>query len=124
MHSSARSSMMRGLAAAAFFTAAQLACAHAQPVHAVPAQGAAVVAPNAVTIDFDDALERAFSSIEVTDAAGRSVTLGKSTLAGTNKKRMSVALGTLEPGAYRVKWVAVAVDGHRTQGSYSFSVKK
>ncbi|QCP51984.1 copper resistance protein CopC [Trinickia violacea] len=27
------------------------------------------------------------------------------------------------PGVYTISWVAVAADGHRTQGHYSFTVK-
>jgi methionine-rich copper-binding protein CopC len=36
---------------------------------------------------------------------------------------MSVTLNPLTPGDYAVAWVAVAEDGHRTQGHYTFTVK-
>ena len=29
----------------------------------------------------------------------------------------------LTPGSYTVKWHVVSVDGHKTEGSYRFSVK-
>ncbi|MEJ8799160.1 copper homeostasis periplasmic binding protein CopC [Trinickia caryophylli] len=114
---------MRAFAAAMLFAAAQLAQAHAHMTRAEPAVGAAVAAPKQVTLEFDDALEPAFSSVEVTDAAGKTVTSGKSRIDGHDKKRMSVDLETLTPGTYRVKWVAVAADGHRTERSYTFDVK-
>lgn len=93
----------------------------------MPAAGAVVGGgqgePKQVSIEFDDALEPAFSSLHVTDAAGQSVTSAKSSVDTSDKKRMSVALQTLKPGAYTVSWVAVAADGHRTQGRYTFTVK-
>ncbi|CAM2172774.1 copper resistance protein C [Paraburkholderia sacchari] len=103
---------------------AQLAWAHAHPTHQQPPAGSTVTtAQNTVVIDFDDALEPAFSSIDVTDAAGKSVIHGKAAVDPANGKRMSVALAALAAGKYTVKWVAVAADGHRTTGHYSFTAK-
>ena len=76
-----------------------------------------------MTIDFDDGLEPAFSSITVTDSQGKPVTSVKAVVDPSNKKRMSVTLNPLTPGDYTVAWVAVAEDGHRTQGHYTFTVK-
>lgn len=118
---------IRSLAAAAALVFAQWAFAHAHPTHSEPAAGATVgAADNAakqVTIEFDDALEPAFSSLQVADAKGQSVTSGKSSVDANDRKRMSVALDALRPGSYAVTWVAVAVDGHRTKGRYTFTVK-
>lgn len=114
----------RGLVAALILATAQLAHAHAYPTHQIPAAGSTVlVSPKDVAIDFDDGLEPAFSSITVTDAQGKPVTSGKATVDPSNKKHMSVALSALAPGMYLVAWVAVAADGHRTQGHYTFTVK-
>ncbi|WP_322044917.1 copper homeostasis periplasmic binding protein CopC [Paraburkholderia sp. J67] len=114
---------IRLAAAALALGAAQLAWAHAYPTHQEPAAGANVTsAQNAVTIDFDDALEPAFSSIDVVDKAGKSVIREKAAVDANNKKRMSVPLDTLSAGQYKVTWIAVAADGHRTTGHYSFTV--
>ncbi len=114
----------RAGAAALLLTVAQWASAHAYPKQQVPGAGATVgVDTSQVSIEFDDALERAFSSIKVADATGKDVTSGKSSVDAHDKKHMTVALGALKPGAYTVSWVAVAVDGHRTQGHYRFNVK-
>lgn len=80
-------------------------------------------APHEVAIDFSETLEPAFSSIVVTDSHGQSVADGKSTVDAGNRKRMHVALASLAAGTYTVAWVAVASDGHRTQGRYTFTVK-
>jgi len=102
----------------------QLAQAHAYPTHQVPSAGATVTTSQKdVAIDFDDGLEPAFSSIAVTDAQGRPVTSGKAEVDASNRKHMSVGLTPLTPGVYTVSWVAVADDGHRTQGHHTFTVK-
>ena len=36
---------------------------------------------------------------------------------------MQVALTNLTAGTYTVAWIAVASDGHRTQGHYAFTLK-
>jgi methionine-rich copper-binding protein CopC len=117
-------SMARGLIAALTLGVAQLAQAHAYPTHQAPSAGSTVsTSQKDVTIDFDDGLEPAFSSITVTDAQGKPVTSDKAVVDPSNTKHMSVALNALTPGVYSVAWVAVAADGHRTQGHYSFTVK-
>ena len=115
---------VRGLVAALMLGTAQLASAHAHPTQQVPIAGATVpTSTNQVAIDFDDGIEPAFSSITVTNAAGKPVTNGKSMVDPSNNKHMSVALKPLTPGVYTVAWVAIATDGHRTQGHYTFTVK-
>ncbi|KVG51737.1 copper resistance protein [Burkholderia ubonensis] len=114
----------RAAVAALTIGGCQLAHAHAYPTHQAPAAGATVPASQKdVAIDFDDGLEPAFSSITVADAHGNAVTHGKSAVDASNPKHMSVALNPLAPGVYTVSWVAVAADGHRTQGHYAFTVK-
>ncbi|EEA02437.1 copper resistance protein CopC [Burkholderia sp. H160] len=102
----------------------QFAQAHAYPTHQAPAAGATVTTSQKdVVIDFDDGLEPAFSSITVRDAHMNAVTRGKAVVDASNRKRMSVALDPLTPGVYTVSWTAVAADGHRTQGHYTFTAK-
>jgi len=118
-----RFSLRASLAAAAFLLA-QSAFAHAHPKQRTPGAGATVGADQKqVSIEFDDALEPAFSSLKVTDANGKSAITGKSSVDANDKKHMTVALDALKPGVYTVSWVAVAADGHRTQGHYTFTVK-
>jgi methionine-rich copper-binding protein CopC len=97
--------------------------AHAHPKLEVPADGAAVSAPPEVSIVFDDALEPALSSLSVSDAQSHSVTNAKAELDAATHKTLSLKLPTLVAGSYLVKWVAVSLDGHRTSGSYRFTVK-
>ncbi|MCA7998586.1 copper homeostasis periplasmic binding protein CopC [Burkholderia metallica] len=115
-----------GRQAAAVIAAATLssaAFAHAHLAKSDPAAGAVAAAPAAVTIDFTEPLEPAFSSIVVVDGGGKTVSDGRARIDASNRKRMTVPLTALGAGAYTVKWVAVATDGHRTQGAYGFTVK-
>lgn len=115
---------VRGALAALLVAVAPLALSHALPKVQQPASGATVAeAPHEVSIEFGEALEPGFSSIAVTDANGKSVMEGQSAVDGGNAKKMHAALSTLGPGTYMVTWAAVAHDGHRTQGHYSFTVK-
>jgi len=114
----------RAAVAALFIVSCKLAHAHAHPTHEVPGAGASVTTTQKdVAIDFDDAIEPAFSSITVTDAQGKRVTSGKAAVDAGNRKHMAVGLTPLTAGIYTVAWVAVADDGHRTQGHYTFTVK-
>lgn len=99
------------------------AWAHAQPETQTPGAGAVVSAPPEVRITYDAALEPAFSSLTVSDAQGKQVNRAKAEVDTSTHKTMRVALPALPAGVYQVKWVAVADDGHRTQGSYKFTVK-
>lgn len=109
--------------AASLLCVAALAHAHAFPKVRTPAPQTTVVPPHEVSIEFSEALEPAFSSITVTDAHGGTVSTGKSAVDANDHTRMSVPVGNLTAGAYTVAWVAVAEDGHRTQGRYVFNVK-
>ncbi|AFQ49836.1 copper homeostasis periplasmic binding protein CopC [Burkholderia cepacia] len=117
-------SIARGAFVALGFVVVQAAHAHAHPKTLEPAADATLSsAPHAVTIDFSETLEPAFSTIAVTDSHGQSVADGKSAVDAGNRKRMHVALANLAAGTYTVAWIAVASDGHRTQGHYTFTLK-
>jgi methionine-rich copper-binding protein CopC len=119
-----KSSLIRGLAAAALLVVAQFAQAHAYPQQRTPEQDTTVSgAPQQVSIEFNNGIEPAFSSITVTDAQGKQVTRGKPAFAAGDKKLMKIELAAPGPGVYTVTWVAVADDGHRTQGHYMFTIK-
>ena len=100
------------------------AWAHAFPDHADPRVGAKLtVPPDRVRIWFDSALEPAFSTIMVHDAAGRMVDKKDSSVNPSDPKLLEVSVPRLPPGSYRVIWSVVARDGHRTTGDYTFVIK-
>ena len=99
-----------------------LAMSHAFLDHASPRVGNTVAtAPNEVVLWFTQKLEPAFSSIEVHNEQGTSVTGSKATVVG-DRTQMRVPLKTLPKGTYKVLWHVLSVDTHRTQGDFSFRV--
>jgi len=76
-------------------------------------------APHEVSLSFTQNLEPAFSSVQVTDASGARVDQSNPQISGNT---MRVGLKPLGPGTYRVRWHALSVDTHNTEGSFSFTV--
>jgi methionine-rich copper-binding protein CopC len=98
---------------------ATTAAAHARLDHSVPAVGSTVASsPGQVTLYFTETLEPKFSGGEVHSASGARVDHGSSV--SGNVLRLSV--GALPAGSYSVKWHALSVDTHKTQGSFGFRV--
>ena len=98
--------------------------AHAFPEHAEPGAGARLTAaPHEVLIRFDRMLESNFSSLHVEDHQGHRVDVGKTKLSKDDLHLLQVCLPPLKPGTYRVIWSAFSLDGHRTQGDYSFVIR-
>jgi methionine-rich copper-binding protein CopC len=94
--------------------------AHALLDHAEPRVGNAIAtAPHQVTLWFTQKLEAAFSTVTVTNAAGKRVDTGKPRVSGN---QMSVPLAPGGPGTYRVIWRVLSVDAHTTDGSFTFQV--
>jgi methionine-rich copper-binding protein CopC len=100
------------------------AWAHAFPERSEPRVGAIVrAAPRQVTIWFDGDLEPAFSTVTVAAASGQRVDRGDAQVDPGNRRLLRVSLPELGPGVYRVSWKVLAVDGHRTEGAYTFTLK-
>src|SRR5688572_31024205 len=86
------------------------AFAHAKLLRSQPKAGASLDAPpRRVELWFTDELSPGFSTVEVTDAAGRRVDRGEVTLADGGKKAQ-VEFGELPPGTYNVVWKVLSVD--------------
>ncbi len=109
-------------AAAAF---SQQVSAHAHLKSQYPAANANVTAsPQALTLTFSEDIEPAFSGAEITDGNNQSVPLAKAARAPREHNQMIVPLEKpLTRGHYEVSWHVLSVDGHKTQGNYTFSVK-
>ena len=101
-------------------TAAATAEAHAFLDRAEPRVGSTVpTAPRELVLSYTQNLEPAFSSVEVSDANGARVDLGKPSISAST---MRVGLKPLAPGTYRVRWKVLSVDTHTTEGSFTFHV--
>jgi methionine-rich copper-binding protein CopC len=99
-----------------------IAWAHAFPEAEQPLVGSTVTAPpDRVTIKYDAPIQSLFATLKVLDRTGKSVAAGAPKV-GPDHRTLSVKLKTLKPGNYTVKWSVVAEDGHRTEGSYGFTL--
>jgi methionine-rich copper-binding protein CopC len=105
-----------------FLLAVPAAFAHTHPVSMTPTANSTVAAPNSISITFSGDLEPKFSSITLTNASGKVVSVAKSVVSSTDAKVMTLALPKLPAGVYTVNWVAVSVDSHREKDSYKFTI--
>jgi len=115
--------MNRYLIAGALALISSSAFAHAMLESASPPVGGTVAAPAEIRITFSEGIEPKFSGVALSGPGG-AVPVGKATTAAGDDKVLVVKVGkTLAPGTYTVKWRAVSVDTHRTQGDFDFTVK-
>lgn len=106
------------------FLGTDLVWGHTFPDHSEPNVGITVSAsPPLVRIWFDGALEPTFSTLLVQNAGGKRVDNRDARVDPSDATLLEVSLPPLPPGTYRVIWTAVARDGHRTEGDYTFTVK-
>ena len=77
--------------------------------------------PQQVAIRFDAPIEALFSKLDVLGSSGQNEDEGTPQV-NADTRTLTVHLKSLTPGEYTVKWSVVAKDGHRTEGSYTFTV--
>lgn len=87
-------------------------------------RGATFSFPQTLTLSFSEGIEPAFSGVTVTGPQQHAVATGKLTRSADNPAEVTLPLAeALPPGEYTVAWHVVSVDGHKTKGQYTFSVK-
>jgi methionine-rich copper-binding protein CopC len=101
---------------------ASVAAAHAKLVSSTPAADAAVSSPKMIQIHFNEAVESKMSSLKLAAADGTPVAI-----MSMNDPKDPTTLSimpnvALAAGKYTVSWSAVTDDGHKTKGTFSFSV--
>jgi copper resistance protein C len=111
------------LAAASFGLVGQ-AFAHANLKVETPTANSTVASPEQLILKFSEGLEIKFTAVKITGPDGKAVTTGPLSLDPNDQTSLVVPItGSLAAGKYKVDWHAVAKDTHKTQGSYSFTVK-
>ncbi|MFT2095067.1 copper resistance protein CopC [Acidiphilium multivorum] len=119
-----RKSLKSASVIAALLAVPVSAMAHAYPAHETPPSGAVLkLLPGEVSINFTETVNRHFSGIVVQGPNGKQVSHGEATLERDNPKTLIIHLRrSNRAGRYTVLWHALASDGHRTHGRYSFQV--
>lgn len=122
---SSASSLRYALIALASVLTAPPAFAHAHLTQQNPAANTQVSAsPQALTMTFSEGIEPAFSGATLTGPKQEQIKTGKATRDEQDKKQLIIPLAqSLDAGTYTVDWHVVSVDGHKTKGHYTFSVK-
>lgn len=118
-------SLKKTLMFLALFSTSTAVLAHAHLTTTVPEQQSTVTAePQALTLTFTEALEPAFSGVTLSHSGGAQVKTGAAQVDPAAKNILRVPLTTsLEKGEYTVDWHVVSADGHKTKGSYQFTLR-
>jgi methionine-rich copper-binding protein CopC len=100
------------------------AFAHAHLRSAHPAvDGTTSASVQDIRISYSEGVEPRFCQVTITGPDGHPVEAAKPDVDPTDDKVLIVHLAhALRPGAYKVEWHATAVDTHKTEGTYSFTV--
>ena len=110
------------LLTAAFATLGAPAFAHAIIEESTPAPAGTAVGPDvAVTLRYNTRIDRARSRLTLLDAADKSAVIAIDPKGEPNV--LTTTIKGLVPGAYRVRWQVLAVDGHITRGEVPFKVE-
>ncbi len=110
------------LAALCLLTSApSVAVAHAELDTVTPADKSTVPEPSQIVMTFTEDLDASASNIRVVDASGAVVAQG-GTVSSTDPREMTLALSSLAPGAYTVRWTSKsAADGDVARGTTTFT---
>jgi copper resistance protein C len=116
-----------GIAVAAIALALPLlpstAWAHADLQTAGPAVYTNGVSPAELRLDFSEAVELVFTSVTLTGEGGAAIETGGPTLDPGDATVVIVPLtAALPAGEVKVEWKAAGADGHKSEGSFSFTV--
>lgn len=119
-----KKNMVAAIALAVVGASSSVAQAHAKIASTEPkADSELHSAPKEIRLHFNEALEGAFSKIELVDAREVSVKLPKTAVDKSDPKVMFAPVPALQPGQYSVRWSTMTRDGHKAKGQLSFKVK-
>jgi copper resistance protein C len=79
--------------------------------------------PSEVKLYFTERLEPAYSTVRVTDDHGAQVDRQDAHVDPSNPLLLRATLQPLEHGTYTANWRVLSVDGHVTEGRFTFQVK-
>lgn len=99
------------------------ALAHAHLKSSAPAAHSTVKqAPSVLDLSFTESLNLKFSGATVTAPDKKTIKTGDAALTDGDKTLTVPMSDKLAPGTYTVEWHVLSTDGHKTNGSYSFTI--
>ena len=119
-----RTNILKIASSLAFALAATPAFAHAQLEKATPPVGGTVSPPSEIRLEFSEGVELKFTKVTLSGPGGAAAPLGAARTETGNQAVLIVPISKpLSAGVYTVRWQAVSVDTHHTQGTFEFTVK-
>lgn len=107
----------------AFALIPSFAFAHAALVSGSPKADSAAPAPRTIRLTFSEKIAPAFSGISLSMDDGMVIDVAAK-LSDDGKTLTGTPTSSFMKGKYKLSWHVAAVDdGHKTEGSYSFTVK-
>jgi methionine-rich copper-binding protein CopC len=117
-----RTAVLTGIVTSLLLAAAQ-ASAHAKLESTTPAADSTVGPPKTIQVHFSEAIETKLSSLKLAASDGTAVAVMSMNDAKDPATLSIMPNATLKPGAYKVTWSVVSDDGHKTQGTFRFTVQ-
>ena len=116
-------SALRGLVIGVIVGLAVTASAHGLLDRAEPRPGSRVrTSPTHVSVWFTERLEPAYSRVRVLNDKGARADADDSRVESGNARQLRVSVPPLSAGTYKVVWRVLSVDGHLTEGEFTFRV--
>jgi copper transport protein len=107
---------------AALMVGSDRALAHAGLVSSTPAASSVLeTSPPFVVLDFDEDIDIPLTSIQLYDASGASIALGRPA-EGADPSIVQSSVPVLGAGTYAVVWRVSSADGHVIDGAFSFQI--
>jgi copper transport protein len=78
--------------------------------------------PEAIVLDFDEAVEAPLTTIGLFDADARPIEVGVPVAVSGDDTIVQASLPELADGLYAVSWRITSVDGHVIDGAFSFQI--
>jgi len=80
--------------------------------------------PQAIVLTYNKNIEPTFSTIQIINVESHVVIeTDKAKGVEGQSNKLVLSLPKLTKGEYRVRWVALSRDGHRTMGDYTFTIQ-
>ena len=117
-----RAAALAGIAAT-WLVAASQASAQAKLESTSPKAESTVSSPEMIMVHFSEGIKTKLSSLKLTMGDGTAVSVMSMNDTKDPATLSIMPNTTLKAGIYKVTWSVVSDDGHKTQGTFSFTVK-
>jgi methionine-rich copper-binding protein CopC len=102
-----------------------LAFAHASLVDSFPSKGQTLAgSPAEIHLTFNERVEPRACRIKLVSTTGKHFDADRPAADKASPNTLVASVPVLRPGTYSARWTAVASDGHKARGEFSFTVAR